>query len=215
MNRLQANKNCNIIEFTDIMHKLLISAWSKDWGTFCEAFPNGTDPENVKSPLITYQVISKIPATMGNSTREIKPRYRDTILLPNVVDGGPEAVNIYAQSFDYLMEFKIWEENNTKADLLAERFEDFMMIYAGYFLSEGVQQLIFIDMNSVDRPTMIRDRIVCRNFRYRVRIEKHVEIPTSVIKEVIARVSAEASLHDDQDQSIEALEFKSNKGGNS
>lgn len=161
----QAERSCNFIEFTDMMHRLLKAAWG-DWGTFCEAFPNGRDPENVKLPIITYRILSKVPGIVGkNGTREVKPRFRETFQVLNVVDGNPEVVNVYSQVFDYQILFEIWEVSNTRADELSERFEDFMMTYAGYMMSQGVGQIQFEEMTGDDGRFQLRDQTVCRKDR--------------------------------------------------
>ncbi len=210
MQPLQAKESCNFIEFTDMIHRLLKAAWGNDWGTFCEAFPNGKDPENVEMPIITYRIISKVPGLIGkDGAREIKPRHRQDFDLTDVVDGGPEKISIYSQVFDYRVMFDIWHENNTKADLLAERFEDFMTIYTGYMMSQGVGQIFFIQMTGDDGRIMLGDQSTSRHYTYQVRLEKHIAVPTAVIKAVIASVSVYANLSDEQDESIEAIRFKS------
>lgn len=205
---LQSEKSCNFIEFTDMMHRLLKAAWGDDWGSFFEAFPNGRDPERVKLPVITYRILQKLPGTVGSTTREVKPRFRRAFDMASPVEGGPEVMNIYSQVFDYQVMFEIWHENNTKADELAERFEEFMMTYTGYMMSQGVGQILFEEMTGDDGSYQLRDKAVRRNYRYRVRLEKHIEVPSDVIKAVIVKVSVTTNLEDDQDQNKEAIDFK-------
>lgn len=202
----QADKSCTFTEFTDLMHHLLKAAWGDDWGTFTEAFPNGLEPESVKMPVITLQVLSKLPGVVGKgNTREIKPRFRQS--FPGMDDDS--LLNVYSQVFDYQIMFDLWHENNTKADKLAERFEDFMITYAGYMMSQGVGQITFLQMTGDDGRFPLRDKAVCRHYRYHVRLEKHIEVPISVIKEVITKVSVTRNLANDSDLDTESIDFKS------
>lgn len=208
MSRLQSERALNFDEFTDLMHSLLKSAWGRDWGTFCEAFPNGREPKDVQLPAITYTLARKVPAAFGAS-KEIKPRFRQDVRPPKTVDGEAEIVSIYSQTFDCWVSFDVWSENNTKAAEIADRFEDFMMTYAGWFMSQGVGQILFEEMTTDNETERWRENLVCRKFVYRVRLEKHLEVPQHVIKEVIGNVSVSKRLSDDQDQSIEAINFLS------
>jgi hypothetical protein len=220
--RLQSERGASFNDFTDLMHQLLKAAWGDNWGTFTEDYPNGRDPKNLELPMITYSIKSKVPGTVGkDSTREIKPRYRNTAYLANPISGDAEALNIYSQVFDYQVEFELWAETNSELNALCERFEDFMMIYTGYFMQQGVQQLIFMDMTMPFTAQRMDDKALTKIFKYLVRLEKQVVVPSAVIKEVIGKISAiqgslslAVDLDDDQDQHKEAIDFNYNKGGN-
>lgn len=212
MSRLQAAASCTFEEFTDLVHRLLNSAWGSDWGNFSEAFPQGSDARNVKLPVITYTVESKTPGQVGkDGTKEIKPRFRETYDPAVPVDDSMAKINVYSQTFDYIVRFDVWEENNQKLAKIADRFEDFMMTYLGYFMSQGVGQLVFQKMSSGEYMD-ITDSAVVRNYRYLVRLERHVEVPVAVIREVITRVEV---LSSNDDQHKEVIDFKITKGGNS
>jgi hypothetical protein len=191
------------------MHRLLKSAWGSDWGTFTEVGPNGRDPKHIELPMVTYSILSKVPGTVGKETKEIKARFRQTLNLDQPIDGEAEALNIYAQLFDYTLEFSCWADNNGALNALCERFEEFMMIYTGYFMQQGVRQLTFLEMAPPFQAPRMDDKAVTRAFKFLVTLEKQVVIPTAVIKEVIGRVSVGASLEDDQDQHKEAIDFRS------
>lgn len=212
--RLQSSSSCSFEEFTDMIYSLLHESWGEDWGTFCEAFPNGTDPTDVKFPIITYSIIKKIPGSVGNNTREIKPRFRESFRDTDSTDEAAEIINVYSQIFDYSVCFEVWEDNNAKLNQLADRFEEFLMICTGYLMSRGVNQFIFLEMNG-SNGSSLKESAVCRKFTYLVRLEKQVAIPSAVIKEVIGRVELRSSLSGDQDQYRESMNFKFNRGGNS
>lgn len=206
--RQTATRTANFDEFTDMIHALLKSAWGDDWGTFTEAFPNGVDPQNVKFPVITYMLKEKRPATIGKGdVREIKPRFRQEVI--NEPDSGePRVVNIFAQLFDCDVVFEVWEENNKKVTELADRFEDFMMVYKGFFMENGVAQIIFQTMNNESENYKFREDIVCRKFVYLVRLEKQAVELSDTIDKVTGSVTVVHAIPDDSiDHEHESIKF--------
>jgi hypothetical protein len=184
--RLQAQRTCNFEEFTDIIFRLLNAAWGPDWGTFCEAFPNGTDPQNVKPPIITYKLVEMRPGQIGrDGTREMKARHRETI-FPE--DDQATAIEVFGRIFDATVVFEIWEESNTKASKVATRFIDFLDMYTGYIKSQGVKELIFQRFSN-DTNSAWKDDIVSRRVEYFVRFEHLNEIRSDVLKKVTGVVS--------------------------
>lgn len=208
MERLQANKSITFDGFTSLIHQLIKVAWGEDWGCFMQAFPNGTDPQSVNMPIITYHSKGKRPGAVGKSTQEIKPRFRQY----HKEDG--ETVHVYAQTFDIHVVFNVWAGTNTEVDKLAEKFEDFMMTFTGYFLQNGVQQLIFLEQTDATEEVSIRDEAVVRSFKYLLRLEKHLEVTTGNITEIIGKVGAFSQnlLNDSIDE--ESIHFKIKEGGN-
>jgi hypothetical protein len=191
--RLQAQKSCNFEEFTDIVFRLLNAAWGPDWGTFCEAFPNGTDPQNVKTPIITYKLTEMRPGIIGKDTREIKARHRETI-IPQ--DDPSTAIEIYGRILDSNVVFEIWEENNTKASKVATRFMDLMDMYTGFIKSQGVKEVIF-QKYSNDTNSAWKDDIVSRQLDYFVRFEHLHEVRSDVITKVtgVVTTSSDSSIN--------------------
>jgi hypothetical protein len=199
MDRYTAEGNLDFDGLTDLIFRLLKAAWGDDWGTFCEAFPNGTDPENVRTPVITYSLIDMRPGVMGNrgETREIKPRLRGEYRTPlNEADGMPPITAVYGQTMDCLIQFDCWEENNAKAGKLAKQFRDFMRTYTGYMMQKGVQQIIF-DHQDNRTDYIFRDNAVARKLVFKVRLEDQYLVPSDVIEKVTASVEASYSLDDD------------------
>lgn len=195
--RLQAENSSNFEQFTDTIHRLLRAAWGDTWGVFSEAFPNGRDPNSVELPIITYLLTEMVPGVISKAgNREIKARHRAS--YRQEVDGnGPRAIDVYGRVFDCKVVFEIWEENNTKATLLATRFMEFMDMYTGYIKSQGVKEVIFEKYSNETESGEWRDTLVCRSLYYYVRLEHLYEVPSDVIEKVTGIVSANASLPDD------------------
>jgi hypothetical protein len=193
----QAHGSCNFDEFTDIVKRLLDAAWGEGWGTFCEAFPNGRDPNNVDLPTITYLMKEMKPGVISKSgTREIKPRHRGTF-RKEADEVGPRLVEVFGRVFDCDVVFEIWAENNTKATELATKFMDFMDMYTGYVKSQGVKEVIFEKLTNETESGEWRDSLVCRSLYYFVRLEHLNEVPSDVIEKVTGSVTIASDSPDD------------------
>lgn len=204
----QANSPANFEDFTDILTRLLNAAWGEDWGTFCEAFPNGREPNSVKMPVITYTLEEMVPGVISNDgRREIKARHRySDIQGPDAV--GPRAIEIYGRLLDCKVIFEVWEENNTKATNLATKFMEFLDIYLGYIKSCGIKEVIFRRYSNGEENGAWRDDIVCRSLTYDVRLEHLFE----VARDVITKVTGSITTGDATDSSIhETMNFKANE----
>jgi hypothetical protein len=185
--RLQANGTCDFEGFTDIVFRLLNAAWGPNWGMFVEDYPNNSfDGSDVTTPIITYKLTEMKPGQIGrDGTREIKPRHRETI-VPN--DDPSTAIQIYGRIFDAIVEFEIWEENNTKASKLATKFLDFMDMYTGYIKQQGVKEIIFQKFTN-DTTTALNDNMVSRKIEYFVRFEHLNEVHSDVLTKVTGQVT--------------------------
>lgn len=187
--RLQAHKGADFENFTDDVKQLLDAAWGKDWGTFCEAFPNGKETDSVKLPVITYSLKEMQPGVISkNGTREIKARHRETY-IEDVNGNGSRAIEVFGRIFDCVVVFEVWEENNVKASALAKEFMIFIDLYLGYFKSRGVKELIFRHLKNTTESGSWRDNVVCRSLNYDLRLEYFYEVPSDLIEKVTGIVS--------------------------
>jgi len=193
---LQAQGNVDFEGLTDLLKRLIDTAWG-DWGTFCEAFPNGREPDNVQMPVITYLLDRMEPGIIGNKgTREIKSRYRYSY-TKEVHGNEPQHVDVKGRVLDCTVAFEIWEENNAKATALATKFMDFMDMYTGFIKEQGVKEIIFQSYENSTKSGKWRDALVCRTITYFVRLEHLHEEYSDVIKKVTATVIPKNDLSDD------------------
>lgn len=203
--RLQAQSTCDFEKFTDLIKRLLSAAWGESWGTFCEAFPNGRDSTEIQLPVITYILTQMVPAVVGKSTREIRPRLRYTFRKegPN----GVEVVEVYGQLYECTVAFEVWEENNAKADKMAKKFRDLMLIYSDYLKNQGVANIVFVGMDNTTASVNWKDDAVCRKLVYNVRLEELTEIPVGLIEKVTGNVDVknDLSANDITNQNIHFL----------
>lgn len=199
---MQAQSSSNFDEFTDIIKRLLDAAWGEDWGTFCEAFPNGTNPNNVDLPVITYLLKEMVPGTISKEgRRELKPRHRGTF-RQEINGTGPQIVEVYGRVFDCEVVFEVWAENNTKATKLATRFMDFIDMYVGFIKGQGVKEVFFQKYTNETESGEWKDSIVCRSLYYHVRLEHLHEVPSDVIEKVTGSVRTSSGSDDSINEGI-------------
>jgi hypothetical protein len=195
--RTQSEGNLDYDGFTTLMNRLITAAWGDKWGTFTADAPSGNDPSNIEFPIITYNLKFLRPGLVGKSTREIRARHRYTDYRD--VDGTqPTATIIKGQAMDAEVVFEIWEESNVKVEKLAKKFRDFMTIYSGYFVNQGLRGIQFLMMNDQSENGRFRDNTVCRKLIYQVQFEELTEIPTDVFN--IIDTASQLQLELDKDK---------------
>lgn len=180
--RLKSEGVLDFDGYTSMMQKLLSIAWGSEWGVFTEDSPTTTEASNVKFPLIIYGIEEMQAGMIGKNTREIKPRQREAIVR-QVDETRSERISVLGQRIDYVVEFRVWEENNKKLMDLHKRFRDFMKTYTGYMMQQGVIQITFLDMKKM--PENLRDAGVSYRYRYLVTLEEVTVIPQDTFQRVI------------------------------
>ena len=172
------------------------------------------DPGHTEAPTstpasITWGIIRKEPGTMSgrpfSGTQEIKPRFREYIAIFNdqnkqwLIDnsesriGGTNQlacfVRVEGQFFDNLVQYNIWQQSNTEAEILTEWFEDYMDRYRGMFREAGVVQTTFDRRIRDDTIMTMKNGYNVRSVLYYVRTERiHVE-NISPIKRIDLKIS--------------------------
>jgi len=168
------------------LQKLLYAAWGKDKVQLMSAYPNKTDAQNISPPIITYSILSKTPGAFKNSA-EIKPRYRETIIVNEIVKGEEREIPIelYGQTFDYKILFELWSENGDSADELVEKFQLFMSQYTGYMKKVGVIEVLFDRMEGSNGSGEWKTDLIKRDMIYHIRLDEVTSIRCSLIEEVV------------------------------
>lgn len=179
--------------FTDLLFHLFSNAWGDEWGEFTEEYPTTTNSTDIRYPIITYAIEEMQPAMIGKNVREIKPRIRN---YENVIVNGKseDVIKVLAQRFDYIIEFRIWEENNKKLNELSRRFQDFMTTYTGYIMKKGTPVLLFKNMERKD--TASGDVAVSQSHYYLVRLERVTRVPESTLKRLTQEVKYDVTVNE-------------------
>lgn len=175
--RLTAHGAADLEKFTDMICKLLNIAWGNDWGIFSEENPTGNNPEETPLPHITYNLISR------RSTEKRGLKGQTFAPIPDPEHEG-ETITPVRQWFDCIVEFCIYARTNAEATRLAQRFEEFMYTYRGFFKDEGITEIIFEEERAPEVNSLYRQDIPHRTIRYLVRIERIIEIRSYELRQV-------------------------------
>lgn len=173
-------------EFIVLIHELLVAVWGPEWG---ERFgPQAPPSHPVNNPYIKYRLLRRTPTQdiSGNS----EPRLRDEI--QDAQDPG-NSFAVYGQLFDCLIEFECIAPTPDQADELAERFEEFMLIYRPYLISRGVRKILFVEQDADRHDTSTKESSYGRPLVYLVRLDHVTAVPISILEAVSATVNLTAS----------------------
>ncbi|MFE4029170.1 hypothetical protein ACFX4N_23735 [Priestia sp. YIM B13551] len=179
-NRLQSNGAMDYEDMIKTLKYLLDAAWGSDWGSFTPDGPNINDAKNIEYPIIIHYMTSMTPGLIGKDTREIKPRFRQSVLNENSNGDMPPITNIYGQVFDAEVVFEIWEETNAQVDKLTKQFRQTITAFTGYLKEKGLKEILFQKMEPNLESDKIRDSYKIRKLTYLVRFEELNEVPVDI-----------------------------------
>lgn len=159
--RLRSEQPITPLECFELLHKL----WEK--AGFPGKIMRVSPFDQVKEfPVIMFKMIHR---SINGQFKDMKPRYRTTIRHPYA---NNEFVELRGQIFDVVVEFDVYALSQTEADLLVEKFDDFMLTYKGYLKYMGVQEILFYQQLSDEVVQDSRYPIACRPVQYKMRFEK-------------------------------------------
>ncbi len=162
-NRLRSKKPITFLGFIDDLKQLWEAAGKT--GKIIRYTPIKDD---IEFPVITYRIIRRI---INPEFSDIKPRRRGTIRHPYMDN---QYVDIYGQVFDLWVEFGIYSLSGEEADQLVMELEEFLQTYAGFFKSNGVQEILFHSQGEDEVVKEQRLNIAKRKLSYTMRFEKIV-----------------------------------------
>lgn len=175
-----ADKSATLWDFIKMVNKL-VTVTMKDLGVEFvpdEGRNNILEPvQRIDHPYITYKIISRTP------DGEFKPRHRQEI---SEKSGGSDGRlgEIYGQKFKCYVQFNFFANGFSEVEKIAERFEDMIFTYTGYFKQNGVAEILFHNQLTDGDYNIFRQQISVRNIIYRVEIEKLTVIFREKIKEI-------------------------------
>lgn len=185
--RLRAEEMMDFDKLTTTISYLLNAAWEEGWGTFTSDFPSGNDATQTSAPIIVYSLQEMHPGLIGRNTREIKPRHRGYI--PTEPDGnGPSFIEIKGQTFDGVLRFEVYAENNHRVEQLGRDFRALLDTYTGYLKQKGLKEIILNRIQNANGIKRGADDLSCRYIDYDVRFEEQWEVPTEKLREVEYKV---------------------------
>lgn len=162
-----AESNATISDLIKMIHKLLTITmpdvqFIPDDGRVINLDPQ----EKIDRPFITYKVISRTPKG------EIKPRLRQEIREVSDDKNAERLGEIYGQKFITVLQFNIFASVYDTADEVMEKFEEQMLIYAGYFKQKGISEMLFKQQLTDSYYDTFRQTASVRNIQYTVETEK-------------------------------------------
>lgn len=179
-----AKGNIDTEGFAELLDSLMKAAWGENWGTFTDQEPTGTTPENLPLPIISWDVVRRVPS---EAMKQPKHRNWGTIEDPNTPG---EFLTVFRQWFDCEIEFKVWTKTSHEAKQLAKRLEALLLAYTGFFKEQGLQDLTFLSETSEGVQSTGRQDIACRRLLYLARVESIYAERTSALDEIQAKVKA-------------------------
>lgn len=176
-----------------VIGAVLNKAWGDGWGTFHHAAAPQKLVETMKKPVITYRVLRKVPAAMGQSGhRERGPRERKP---PEFAPDGSAILTI-GQGFDYTVRFTCWAEDPQTAWETCERFQEFLSIYSGYVQAHipFIQRIAFQAAEG-DSPDVARWRVTlfASHADYLVKVDAQKKIRERALNDIVVVVKQVAS----------------------
>lgn len=178
---LKADKNASLFDFIQMIDKIVTLTmrdlnvkFIPDEGKVIKINTNNV---SLDSPMITYKLVDR------KAKGELKPRIRETISRKDEY-GDTQFGEIYGQKFTCHIQFNIHASSYILAESVMEKFEELMIIYAGYFKKNGVAELIFDKQFTDDNFEEARQTLSIRNLRYYVEIEKLTVIMRESIKAI-------------------------------
>lgn len=168
----------DIDELAEHIRVVLNAAWGKDWGEFGPEIKEGPDPEDIKLPQITYDVMTRVIP----DKKPLKPTLMDTVI--ETVNNTPtgDSFHIFRQWFDNVIEFNICGTNSLEARRLMKRFETILATYAGHLKKVGVSELLFLKEVHATQSANYREDIPMKCLMYLVRTERITVIRASTLR---------------------------------
>ena len=178
----------NIEDLANIIKQLCNAAWGNDWGELSLDIKTGEDSSNIVLPQIlvdtNYREISEGLGALKPVLMDIQKEY----------DGeGNETGDsflMYRQWFDANIEFDIFARNSKECRELSKKFEELLIIYAGYLKRKGLSEIFFLREIPAKSSLNFSENTPMRCILYYVRFESVIPIRISAINKINAEIGA-------------------------
>lgn len=169
--------------FSGALHKLINTAWGRNWGIYSEEEPTGANPEEMSAPHITFipevrEIAEQFPAFRGKHMES----HPDS-------DNPGYNLHIKRRIFRCVVTWKCWHKTMREARLLCRKLEHFVENYMWYFKEHGLMQARFLkeDKPKVDKST--RQKISCTALQYEVYIVESEIIRDKLLHDIYIKVN--------------------------
>lgn len=122
-------------------------------------------------PTITARVTKQEPATMDRTPMGPRKILKGRILdqFRDKDDPYRYSITLKVTALESIVRFDCWSPSYRQAHKLATWFRHFMATYIGVLKKNGVQEIIFWDMNDNDKTDRWRDGIAFTHIRFWIR----------------------------------------------
>lgn len=177
--RLRAKKGATIFDFIQMLARIVSKTmpevdFDNDEGAIIK------DPQKkLEKPVILYQVVSRQP------TNELKARYTESIVEEyNELTGEMRYAHNYIQRQNVLVQFNVYDNNYLVAEKIVTKLEDTILAYAGFFKSNGVQEIVFKKYFTDSSYDPYRQYLSVRSIQFFLTIEKVITVFDTTIADI-------------------------------
>ena len=197
--KLCAEGNISTVDkFGETLRKLFNVIWGTGWG---EIFPDSStneDKNNILLPRISYSTNLR-EVSEGRSP---KPTLEDVRLGELSGTRTGEAYKVYRQTFDTIVEFNIRAHTSKEVSELAEKFEDAMVLHAGFLKKSGISEIFFLKEVPARYSNFFVETIPTKTLYFFVRLEKVRIVSVSTLNEIEMQLNAIGENSDDNGMEI-------------
>lgn len=197
VDRQMADKCCDILEFVDMQSELLNKVWGNNWGNLVLEHTTQKPPSITSLPIITFDVMRRIPSKAPS--RNIKP-----LIYMIDYDENDHNYMIIQHTLwqECLIKYKIHHTTMRDAYALTNKFEEFNIMYTGYYKQNGITEFVFdkeiqtpisSEISSIMPSRCILYKMVIQNiFTERVKVTEEI-INTVYIDNPISAIDTEVN----------------------
>jgi len=154
-------------------------------------------------PTIVYSLVRKEPGSIGKTPFGPQKDYRKRLRESVKFDSNPaHTVEIYAQSFDNLVQFDCCTLDNFTANRLVNWFEKFMNLYQWVLKKNGVQQIIYWQRLKDATVSKWRQDLVVRTVQFYFRTEEIDEVVRRDLTKIDYNIDLSEGISDDTERYI-------------
>lgn len=140
-------------------------------------------------PVITYSLLKRQPASYKSSPFSGQWQPKDPIEAKTVDIGMISARITYFLEYDNLVGFNVYSPDYRECQLVAEEFENFMIIAKKAILSKGITDFALLTRGKDSTVSVSNEILYVASFEYYVRTRKVFETDESVIREITTVLS--------------------------
>lgn len=178
---LESQKFITILDFFRTLQECSITNFGRDNIKVYSAYPNDTDIQDIKTPIVTYYY-NQSPGSFGSSnTKEIRGRQVLAEGTYKSSNGRDVKIIICRQRFDYRIVFETWETSGERADRFTHEFRNFLSTLTGFFQGLGIASIIFQGCNGDQNEKQWKTDLVRRELVYQVSMDEITSVTSPTI----------------------------------